>query len=67
VLAGEIGPRRDVVVLNAAAALLAAGKAADLADGVALARASIDSGRALAALDALAALSQRLAAEEAAS
>jgi anthranilate phosphoribosyltransferase len=67
VLGGEIGPRRDVVVLNAAAALLAAGKAADLADGVALARASIDSGRARAALDGLAAVSQRLAAEEAAS
>jgi anthranilate phosphoribosyltransferase len=67
VLGGETGPRRDVVVLNAAAALLAAGKAADLADGVALARASIDSGRALAALDALAAVSQRLAAEEPAS
>ena len=67
VLGGEIGPRRDVVVLNAAAALLAAGKAADLAEGVTLARESIDSGRALAALDALAAVSQRLAAEEAAS
>jgi anthranilate phosphoribosyltransferase len=67
VLGGEVGPRRDVVVLNAAAALLAAGKATDLAEGVALARASIDSGRARAALDALAAVSQRLAAEEAAS
>ena len=67
VLGGEIGPRRDVVVLNAAAALLAAGKAADLAEGVTLARESIDSGRALAALDALVAVSQRLAAEEAAS
>jgi anthranilate phosphoribosyltransferase len=67
VLAGELGPRRDVVVLNAAAALLAAGRAADLAAGVALARASIDSGLALATLDALAAVSQRLAAEEAAS
>jgi anthranilate phosphoribosyltransferase len=67
VLGGEVGPRRDVVVLNAAAALLAAGKAADLADGVALARLSIDSGRALAALDALAAVSQRLAAKETAS
>jgi anthranilate phosphoribosyltransferase len=66
VLGGEVGPRRDVVVLNAAAALLAAGKAADLVDGVTLARASIDSGRALAALDALAVVSQRLAAEEAA-
>jgi anthranilate phosphoribosyltransferase len=67
VLGGESGPRRDVVVMNAAAALLAAGKAADLAEGVALARESIDSGGALAALDALAAVSQRLAAEEASS
>jgi anthranilate phosphoribosyltransferase len=64
ILGGEIGPRRDVVALNAAAALLAAGKAADLAEGVALAREAIDSGRALAALDALAAVSQRLAAGE---
>ena len=67
VLLGEVGPRRDVVVLNAAAALLAAGKAADLAEGVTFARDSIDSGRALAALEALAAISTRLAAEEAAS
>jgi anthranilate phosphoribosyltransferase len=67
VLGGETGPRRDVVVLNAAAALMAAGKATDLAEGVALARESIDSGRALASLDSLAAVSRRLAAEEAAS
>ena len=38
ILSGESGPRRDVVLMNAAAALLAAGKAADLAEGVALAR-----------------------------
>ena len=62
ILGGEIGPRRDVVLLNAAAGLLAAGKAADLAEGVAFARDSIDSGRALAALDALGDLSRRLAA-----
>jgi anthranilate phosphoribosyltransferase len=48
--------------MNAAAALLAAGKAADLVEGVALARHSIDSGRAMAALDALAALSRQLSA-----
>jgi anthranilate phosphoribosyltransferase len=64
ILGGEIGPRRDVVVLNAAAALLAAGKAADLAEGVALAREAIDSGRAISSLDALVAVSQRLAAGE---
>ena len=62
ILGGEIGPRRDVVLLNAAAALLAAGKVTDLAAGVALARESIDSGRALSALDALGELSRRLSA-----
>lgn len=62
ILGGETGPRRDVVLMNAAAALLAAGKADDLASGVALARDSIDSGRAQAALDALGAVSRRLAA-----
>ena len=62
VLDGEPGPRRDVVLLNAAAALMAAGKAADLAEGVALARGAIDTGRALAALDELGAVSRRLAA-----
>ena len=62
ILAGEGGPRRDIVLLNAAAALLAAGKVADLAEGVALARESIDSGRGQAALEALGELSRRLAA-----
>jgi anthranilate synthase/phosphoribosyltransferase len=62
ILAGESGPRRDVVLMNAAAALLAAGKAADLAEGVALARESIDSGNASAALEALGELSRRMAA-----
>jgi anthranilate phosphoribosyltransferase len=62
ILSGESGPRRDVVLMNAAAALLAAGKAADLAEGVALARESIDSGNASAALEALGELSRRMAA-----
>lgn len=44
VLAGESGPRRDVVLLNAAAGLTVAGRTATLADGIALARATIDSG-----------------------
>ena len=57
ILEGEVSPRRDVVTMNAAAALLAAGKATDLAEGVALARESIDSGRALAALERLVAVS----------
>ena len=48
VLAGAPGPRRDVVLLNAAAALLVAGKVESLRDGVRLAAAAIDDGRALA-------------------
>ena len=51
VLAGEGGPRRDVVLLNAGAVLEVAGRAATLADGVALAAETIDSGAAAAALD----------------
>ncbi|MBP2639257.1 MAG: trpGD [Firmicutes bacterium] len=53
VLQGEKGPRRDVVLLNSAAALVAGNKAADLKGGVVLAADSIDSGRALAKLRAL--------------
>jgi anthranilate phosphoribosyltransferase len=45
--------RRDTVLLNAAAALLASGKAESLPDGVQLAAQSIDSGSALHVLDAL--------------
>lgn len=56
VLQGNAGPLRDIVLLNAAAALLVAGKAATLRDGVALAADSIDSGKAVAVLDALVAL-----------
>jgi anthranilate phosphoribosyltransferase len=51
VLAGEGGPRRDVVLLNAAAALEVAGVAADLANGIGLAAASIDEGKAAATLE----------------
>ncbi|MBE3577467.1 MAG: anthranilate phosphoribosyltransferase [Limnochordales bacterium] len=53
VLGGEPGPARDVVLLNAGAALLVAGKAADLAEGIRLAAESIDSGAALARLEHL--------------
>jgi anthranilate synthase/phosphoribosyltransferase len=45
VLTGETGPRRDVVLLNAAAALVAAGRVPDLREGVAVAAATIDFGR----------------------
>ncbi len=58
VLGGETGPHRDVVVLNAAAALVVAGLAADLRDGAGLAAAAIDDGRATAVLDGLIAASQ---------
>jgi anthranilate phosphoribosyltransferase len=58
VLRGADGPSRDVVVLNAAAALVAAERATDFADGIAQAHTSIDSGAALEALAALVATSQ---------
>ncbi|MGB4593343.1 MAG: anthranilate phosphoribosyltransferase [Coriobacteriia bacterium] len=63
VLAGEHGARRDVVLMNAAAALLAAGEVGDLAEGVVRARGSIDSGRAAEALEMLVTVSNRLAGE----
>jgi anthranilate phosphoribosyltransferase len=53
VLAGQAGPRRDIVLLNAAAALLAAGAAADLPAGIRLAAESIDSGAAHEKLETL--------------
>ncbi len=51
ILDGERGPRRDVVVLNAGAALEVAGAAGDLQEGIALASAAIDDGRAARVLD----------------
>ena len=53
VLANEVGPSRDVVILNAAAALYVSGVAGSLWDGVALARDALASGRARAKLDQL--------------
>lgn len=50
VLDGHGGPYRDIVLLNSAAALLVAGRARDLRDGVALAEEAIDSGAAVTAL-----------------
>ena len=58
ILDGETGPRADIVALNAAAAIAAAGLADDLADGLEAARASIDSGQARQALDRLIEVSQ---------
>jgi anthranilate phosphoribosyltransferase len=57
VLQGHIGPFRDIVLLNAAAALLVAGKAESLRDGVAKASQSIESGKAMGVLEGLIRLS----------
>jgi anthranilate phosphoribosyltransferase len=54
ILAGKRSPRKDVVLLNAAAALVAAGRVNHLADGLPLASKSIDSGAAAEKLEALA-------------
>jgi len=53
VLAGEVGPRRDIVLLNAAGALWAAGAVSGLAQGLDQAAHSIDSGAARSRLEAL--------------
>jgi anthranilate phosphoribosyltransferase len=53
VLTGIPGARRDIVLLNAAAALVAAGMAGDLKEGVALGTEAIDSGQAAATLEKL--------------
>jgi anthranilate phosphoribosyltransferase len=53
ILKGGGGPRRDIVVLNTAAALLCANRVANLNEGVQLAQETLDSGRALAKLNAL--------------
>lgn len=51
ILKGEKGPRRDIVLMNAGAALYIAGKAESLKDGIKLAAELIDSGAALAKLE----------------
>lgn len=53
ILKGDPGPKREVVLLNAAAALVAAGKSKDLKEGITLAGKSIDQGAATSKLDAL--------------
>ena len=62
VLDGQAGAPRDIVMLNAAAALWVSEQAADLAEGMLLARDSIDSGAALKRLDRLVRASQNCAA-----
>jgi anthranilate phosphoribosyltransferase len=59
VLKGELGAPRDIVLLNAAAALVAAGSASDFQEGIKQAAESIDSGAALQKLEALKELTNR--------
>ncbi|GAM08462.1 anthranilate phosphoribosyltransferase [Geobacter sp. OR-1] len=58
ILSGERGPKRDVVLLNAAYALMAAGKASNPMAGIALAAEAIDSGSALQQLEKLVAMTK---------
>ena len=52
ILSGEMGPKREAVLLNAGASFYLAGKSRTMADGVALAASLIDSGRAMEKLEA---------------
>lgn len=67
ILAGEKGPRRDVVVFNAALGLVAGGSARGIAEGLEMAASSIDSGSALAKLNELAEFTGRRTPKKAAS
>lgn len=58
ILEGAAGPRRDIVLVNAAAALVAVGRARDFREGVALAAEAIDSGAARGKAEALARFTQ---------
>jgi anthranilate phosphoribosyltransferase len=58
-LKGQKGPRRDIVLMNAAAGLVASGKAPDFKEGIRLAAESIDSGSALRKLEQLKAFTNR--------
>ena len=60
ILKGEAGTRRNIVVMNAAAALVAGNKASNLGEGVHIAKEAIDSGAAQAKLDELIKFSQSL-------
>ena len=62
ILSGVKGPKRDIVLLNAAAALVAAGVADELKEGVARGAEAIDSGHAKATLEQLRAFGRRYAA-----
>lgn len=60
ILKGDKGAKRDVVVLNAAAAIAASGKAKDIKDGIKLAEEAIDSGKALGKLEKLIEITSRV-------
>jgi len=60
VLNGKKGPHRDIVLMNAAAALVAGEKAETIKQGLELAKEAIDSGRALQKLEGLIEISQSL-------
>ena len=60
VLSGQTGPKRDIVLLNAAAILVAAERVEDLQEGLLLAAEIIDSGAAIERLDALVSMTRRL-------
>jgi len=62
ILHGKPGPKRDAVMLNAAAGMIVSGKADSMETGLTIAAEAIDSGKALGKLEALISLSQRLAA-----
>lgn len=59
ILKGEKGPKRDIVLLNAAAAIVAGGKAVDLESGLEIAADSIDSGNAMEKLEGLKSVSNQ--------
>lgn len=60
VLRGENGPRREVVVMNAAATLVVAGRTENLMDAAAIAEEAIDSGKALRKLEEIVDITKRL-------
>jgi len=60
ILSGEKGPKRDIVVINSAAAIIAAGIAPDFAGAIKIAEKSIDTGAAKSRLDKLIAFSRQL-------
>jgi anthranilate phosphoribosyltransferase len=64
VLEGEPGPRRALVAFNAGAALMVAGRAATLEEGVRLAEQTLDSGAALKSMERFVSKTRELAREE---